>query len=213
MMTLKTASMSMLLTLSTLITGCETFKAPTKPQAQAWQERQQEMAAVTTWDMRGRIHQGGTFSFAASLSWLQQADTYKINVIGPFGNPNVSIKGNQETVHMRWSEGELTTNNPERDWQRNMGWHLPIRDLQYWVRGIPSPNAKHEYELDDYGQLAILKQSGWTITYKEYKDQKQGTMPYPVELVALKDEKLIDKDGKPVPLTFTVLIKRWFPRF
>lgn len=200
----------LLIVLVGVMAACTPSRLPTMPKEQAWEQRQVAMQKTEQWDMRGRIHQGGTFSFAASMSWLQQDDFYKINVIGPFGNPNIAIKGDQQLVKLRWSDGELVSTNPERDWQKKMGWHLPVRNLKYWIRGIPSPKNEHQLTLDEFGQAAQIKQSGWTITYEEYGDQKQGTVPYPIKLIALKDELLVDKDGKPVPLTFTVLVKRWF---
>lgn len=58
--------------------------------------------------------------------------------------------------------------------QQQLGWHLPISNLYYWIRGLPNPNTKSIKIYDQNHLLVYLKQQGWEIHYAKYILNKDG---------------------------------------
>lgn len=57
-----------------------------------------------------------------------------------------------------------------------VGWSIPIRDLRYWVRGIPANGPFHAV-YDQYGLIMTLHQHGWTIRYCGYANVTGYDLP------------------------------------
>ena len=64
--------------------------------------------------------------------------------------------------------------------QQRLGWQFPLRNLIYWVRGIPAPNIPAKKKMGKHMQLVALKQQGWQINFSRY--QRIGNITLPSEL-------------------------------
>jgi len=80
-----------------------------------------------------------------------------------------------------------------------LGWQLPVSNLLWWVRGLPSPDSRSRVALDANGRLASLQQDGWDVQYLGYSEQDQYSLPTRI--------KLAGHD-----LQITLVIKDWQPR-
>ncbi len=60
-------------------------------------------------------------------------------------------------------------NDEERLLQDHSGLTIPVKGMQYWVRGLSSPQYKVEnLVLDNAGRPHTLQQAGWKIIYSSY---------------------------------------------
>ena len=69
------------------------------------------------------------------------------------------------------------------------GWEIPVDALGAWARGARAPTrgpAQVEYGAD--GQLATLRQDGWTLHYADWQAQGGLDVLLPHRLEALRDD-------------------------
>ena len=73
-------------------------------------------------------------------------------------------------------------NSPEDLILQQLGYELPVSYLEYWVRGIPAPNSRADFTLNEQNQLSQINQDGWTINYKEHRQYGNFIFPRRVEV-------------------------------
>jgi outer membrane lipoprotein LolB len=135
-----------------------------------WAQRQAALNTVKDWHISGamayRTPHGGQ---SASLTWQQTEQQYQINLFGPLGVGRVNLVGILGKNVVLTREGkQFEARTPEALMQQQLGWHLPISNLHYWVRGIPAPGITKNIEFDDFHHIATLLQQGWVIHYERY---------------------------------------------
>ena len=52
--------------------------------------------------------------------------------------------------------------------QDRLGFELPIRNLRYWLLGVPDPDAPFELTRNSQDRAELLTQAGWEINYDRY---------------------------------------------
>ena len=63
----------------------------------------------------------------------------------------------------------------------SLGWKIPVREMSFWVRGLPVPELVYEIAYDDQGLPDWLEQSGWRVEYQKYKQRR------PVRAIFFRD--------------------------
>lgn len=151
-----------------------------------WDLRQKALTALDTWDLNGRIavtleKNGGS----ASLVWQQRADTYSIQLFGPFGKGAVKLQGGPEGVSMEDDEGRTTrAADPETLLLQHLGWQVPVSGLKHWIKGSPAPDiALDNLLLDEQGRIGELAQGGWRISYSHYREIDAFALPTRLRLI------------------------------
>ena len=92
-------------------------------------------------------------------------------------------------------EEPLWAATPELLMEQTLGWQFPVRDLPYWIRGIPAPG--HPFELSmDQQHLQKLVQNNWEINYLRFTNRNGYLLP----------EKLIISRND---LRLTIIAKEW----
>ena len=61
--------------------------------------------------------------------------------------------------------------------QGSVGEAVPLGSLRDWVLGIPAGASPHRLELDSRQRAAVIMQSGWEITYRDYKNEGGWELP------------------------------------
>lgn len=162
----------LILFLCFLLTACATMpaKQAARNQNLTWPQRQAQLQTIKDWQLTGalayRTPNGGQ---SASLVWHQAQKKYQINVFGPLGVGRTNLQGilNKNVVLTR--DGKtFTARTPEVLMQQQLGWHLPISNLYYWVRGLPAPDITKSIQFDEFHHITNLIQQGWTISYERY---------------------------------------------
>jgi outer membrane lipoprotein LolB len=79
------------------------------------------------------------------------------------------------TTHSAPTVDELVT--------REIGWQVPVKALQWWVRGIPDrhPGSGIEPVLQDQGQASSFEQYGWQVEYTRYEMVEGISLPTRME--------------------------------
>lgn len=143
--------------------------------------------AMNSWQAQGvvgiiRNHAKG---FSGSFNWAQRGDSYSLNIYGPLGAGSVHIDGTPNRVTMVDSKNHhASASDAESLMQRQLGVSLPVSNLYYWMRGVPTPNNPAEKQFDSQHHLVTLQQDGWVITYQNYITVNGTALPYSVVLVS-----------------------------
>lgn len=61
--------------------------------------------------------------------------------------------------------------------QKALGWQLPLSGLRYWVMAMPAPDAEYRSEKNSNGQMSLLQQQGWEISYSRYAGTTPNALP------------------------------------
>ncbi len=172
-----------------LLSGCAALPEappPEMPPEQALELREQRLEAIRNWTCVGRVGAtNGRDSLSASMRWVQNRDAYRIRLSGPLGQGLVDVIGSHAGVSLRTGDrGDFFAPSPEALLDEEFGWRLPVSGLRYWILGLPVPDAEvSSRELDVYGRITRLEQSGWRIEYLDYVQVEGVDLPARLELV------------------------------
>lgn len=162
----------LIIALTLMLAACASVpqRPPVDDPAAVWQVRQARLARVNAWDLRGRLALRTQDEGAnASLRWVRSRGWHRMNLAGPFGGGRVRLTYDREGAELRDADGKIYRGASMQEllW-RETGWILPIEGLNYWVLGLPDPEAPAQTTLDQWGRLKSLKQSGWDVRFLEY---------------------------------------------
>ncbi|MCK5663210.1 MAG: outer membrane lipoprotein LolB, partial [Thiotrichaceae bacterium] len=144
-----------------ILSGCS--QVPTLPPTPASQ--------LEAWRLNARIAISTEHdSWTATVYWQQKGAKYKLRLNSPMGQGAILLEGNANEVVMQTADKKtFKAKNPDTLIADVLNLALPVSNLQYWIRGFPSPNsAPKGYTLNDAKRLYQLRQDDWEIDYKHY---------------------------------------------
>lgn len=150
-----------------------------------WQDYQRVLGSINDWQVQGKLGvRTPADSGSVTFNWKQLPEQFAIYLNGPLGQGTVWIRGNEQQVSLEQSgQDTLYAPTPELLMYNTMGWWLPVSDLHYWVKGIPSPHTSVDDEQHNAdGTLQTLQQNGWQLSYPAY--QQLGGWHLPSKVVA-----------------------------
>ena len=176
--------------LSLLLAGCASV--PPAPQSVV---RPAE-AELKPFVLNGRIairHDGDRSS--ANIRWTHRAENDDILLLAPFGQTVAHIHSDAQEVVLDTADKHYTAQNTEELTQQVLGWHLPLAGLRYWVLALAAPESKASIEHDAIGQVSIMQQDDWKISYTRYAAQTPDSLPLRINLQheGLELQLLIDE--------------------
>lgn len=156
-----------------------------------WNEYQRSLAAVADWQLRGKLSiKVPGDAVKPSIHWQQQSMDYEIRLWGAFGQGTTRVVGDNNSVRLeRAGEEPITSDNAEQLIYDALGYHIPVEDLQFWVRGIPAPQQAITDERlfasneQNQGMLQSLRQSGWQLSYDSYQRHGRWNLPNRIDAV------------------------------
>lgn len=163
----------LLLPLLLLLAACTNLQTPaTLPVTPGHSPKQ-----IHDWTVRGSIVVASEEkSTHARFNWQQRGQNYTIDFFGPLGTYHNQLTGSPGHVTLIDAQNHVfSAPTPEALMQQTLGWHLPVRDLVYWIRGIGKPEP-----------------GAWTIQYDDYMVVNGYRLPqtmvlmYPGLLVKIK---------------------------
>jgi outer membrane lipoprotein LolB len=171
--------------LSTLLSACA-HKTLTSVEFKTHQET---LSPLNHWKLSGKLGiKTPEDSGSANIKWMQQVESYDIQLIGPLGQKSIHIESNGKQVILKEKgKPEVKANSAEKLIQEVTGWNLPLTQLKYWIRGLPSPNIRINSIKDNgMGLIGSLEQSGWSIEYLSYHQlgYKNQTLYLPQKVTA-----------------------------
>jgi outer membrane lipoprotein LolB len=149
-----------------------------------WQTHQNLVNNASSWTLQGRLNiRQANNSDTVTLNWQQMVQDFEINLSGAFGIGATMISGNQESIRLQ--QGNQTPieaaslSELSRDY---LGYEFPAEALQFWVRGIPSPDSPSTMEFNDNQLLASLSQTDaqgnqWLLEYDRYQESGGLNLP------------------------------------
>jgi outer membrane lipoprotein LolB len=171
------------LAMALLATGCATV-APTAP-AGGWPARRAELQALDDWLLDGRIAvAAGEDGFSGGFDWELAGEQADIELTGPMGASAMTLRvvGDDALVSIR---GEDLSEADGRELFARYFGHgrfLPVRQMRYWLVGVPAPGSPHEEVVGDDARLATLAQAGWRVRYDRYEPVGALALPSRMEL-------------------------------
>ena len=194
-----------MLPLVAMVSACAPPKkiSLTVPNQHQWQQHQQQVAAISRWNISGRMaieteSNGGQ----VDIFWRQtQNDTYDIRMIAPFGGGTSVLTSRPDGVVFTGSDGErMVEKNADRLMARVDGWQFPVSGLRYWILGVPAPG--NDFKLinwNEQGYVNLMEQDGWRIEMLSYQQQGVYTLPKKIFISRL------DRDD----LSVRMVIRQW----
>ena len=151
----------------------------------SWATRKAQLQQITQWQLNGAVairtpHSGQS----ASLAWQQHQYTYQIDVFGPLGAGRATLNGDADGVTLLDNGKRYQSPTTEILMQKILGWHIPVSNLYFWIRGLPAPHLKSISKFDAYHHLVQLKQQAWEITYQQYTGVNGIDLPRKLTLQA-----------------------------
>ncbi|MBQ0752631.1 MAG: outer membrane lipoprotein LolB [Gammaproteobacteria bacterium] len=156
-------------------------------------------AALTDWNLDGRFgYRAGNDGGSASVKWEQRNEQGALHFSGPLGIGSARISWSPGHAELDNGKEILTaTSTTELAW-RLTGLDLPVEALQFWVRGLPWPDASARPIFDQTGTLTSLDQAGWQIRFDRYQAVDGLQLPARIRAQHL-DQR------------FTLIVKNWEP--
>lgn len=144
-----------------------------------WEARRQLLESLSHWEFTGSINvRDADEAQSSRIRWRQQDEAYRINLWGTFNVGATEINGKPGEVRID-QEGEepIITESPEEMLYQQIGYELPVTELNYWIKGIPAPGDSQALTFADNQQLLSFEQQGWRIDYLGYTNFGQETLP------------------------------------
>lgn len=128
----------------------------------------------TAWQLRA------AFSFVnktengqGKLIWQQSvrnAEPYaEIQLLGPLGAGAVRVSISPQLSTLQQGKRVYKAPSAQQLMQEILAWNMPVDALSYWVFGLPAQSVGGDYQLDDNGDIIQLRQLGWHIQFKQYR--------------------------------------------
>ncbi len=164
-----------------------------------WYERRLSLEQRPDWKTQGRIAlQVSNDAWSASISWRQVGGLYEIAIYGPLGRPRFLVEGGNHQIALTTGQGKkFAATDARRLIEQHMGWSVPVSGLRYWLLALLEPHRPGQQLFDDEGRLVELRQSGWKISYRDYRSVNGIDMP---QKIRMEHDKL----------TVKLIFKDWF---
>ena len=189
----------LLIIIACLLQACVT-RLP--PQPVEFKQHQSQVTPVNQWQIKGKLGiKAPAESFSASIHWQQVKAHYVIQLHGPLGQKSLRIEGSPKLVTLKEKgKDPVSSSSAESLFKRTTGWNLPLKQLDYWVRGLPAPGKIKAIAFNPQGLVEKLEQKDWLIKYEKYQAiTHQGqTLYLPQKLIASHQD-----------LRLTLLIRDW----
>ncbi|MCY4265812.1 MAG: lipoprotein insertase outer membrane protein LolB [Gammaproteobacteria bacterium] len=166
-----------------LLGACSSL-APPAPQNSEWSVLRQQLEAMQSWQLRGRVNvRYNNKSYTPRIQWQQNGLNFSLRLWGTFNTGNTIVKGSPDVVTLEQGDTVLHADSPEQLILEQLGYELPVSYLRYWVRGLPDPSSQAELEFNEMNQLVRLQQEDWIVTYADLRQYGTLSMPRRVEVI------------------------------
>jgi outer membrane lipoprotein LolB len=178
-----------------LVSGCRTLPVARPVD---WPAEKLARQQLSSWQMQGRAAVAtANDGWSAGISWMQNGSTSELSLSGALGVGGVRVSSDGDSFAIDTSKGEhIAPPEAEAALERTIGVDLPVRNLRFWLLGVPAPATPATEMQGKDGQLERLEQDGWVVTYDRYAEREGRTLPGRVQL------------ERP-PVRVRVIVKNW----
>ena len=177
-----------LLLATALLSACSAIAPPAEGNSD-WTRQRDQLQELESWELRGRVNvRYDNESHTPHINWLQQNVEYHIRLWGTFNAGNTLIVGRPGYVSLENDGETVDASSPEELILRQMGYELPISQLNYWIKGLPSPDSGFRLSFNELNQLTTIEQADWTINLSDMRQYGQVSLPRRVELTRARND-------------------------
>lgn len=178
-----------------LASGCRTVPVAAPVD---WPAEKLARQQLSSWEMQGRAAVAtANEGWSAGIRWMQSGSASELSLSGALGVGGVRVKSDGESFAIDTSKGEhIDSPEAEAALERTIGVELPVRNLRFWLLGVPAPELPATEVQGKDGQLERLEQDGWVVTYDRYAERAGRRLPGRVQL------------DRP-PVRVRVIVQRW----
>ena len=177
-----------LLLATALLSACSAIAPPAKGNSD-WTRQRDQLQELESWELRGRVNvRYDNESHTPRINWRQQNVEYRIRLWGTFNAGNTLIVGRPGYVSLENDGETVDASSPEELILRQMGYELPISQLHYWIKGLPSPDSGFRLSFNELNQLTTIEQADWTINLSDMRQYGQISLPRRVELTRPRND-------------------------
>ena len=191
------AALTMLATLG----ACTTIQIDPLPEGMTdqppadWTTRAVNLDKLDHWKLSGKlaVRQPSDSGSAIINHWIQDGEAYDLALSSSFlGMGSTTLKGVPGFIELTLPSGETyRSGEPEALVEAATGWQLPLENLTWWIRGLPSPASDYRLLFDNQGTLAMIRQNGWEIRYDRWQTFLASYPALPARITALKEQKRV----------------------
>ena len=176
------------LLLAALLSACASVAPPAEENSD-WTRQRQQLQQLESWQLRGRVNvRYDNESHTPRIQWQQKDAEYNIRLWGTFNAGNTLISGEPGSVTLE-SDGEvLTADSPEELILQQLGYELPVSQLNYWIKGLPAPGSEAQLDFNELNQLTTIRQEDWTISLSDMRQYGEVSLPRRVELTRPRND-------------------------
>jgi outer membrane lipoprotein LolB len=144
--------------------------------------REAALAKLNDWSFVGRIAVSqGSNGGSGRIEWRQHGDDFDIHLSAPITRQTWRLsKSGARVILEGLPGGAREGSDAEALLAEATGWRIPVAVMTAWVRGARADGTA-DLEFAPGGMPATLKQSGWTVTYREWN---QGDPALPSKVFA-----------------------------
>ena len=159
-------------------------------QSTDWEIRETDLLALDSWQLQGRVNaRYQDESHTPRIRWQQNDSDYTIRLWGTLNAGATLIHGQPGFVTFERGNETRTASTPEALILEHLGYELPVSQLNYWIKGLPTPDETHQKVLGEFNQIVSMEQSGWTMNYEDYRVFGDYSLPRRIEMS--RDERNI----------------------
>lgn len=163
---------ALILALSGCVTTPEISHQITDESHQRWQQRQQQLALIDSWEIHGRV---ALFVdddvYNLGLNWTLNKNHSTLKLEAALGQGMIQLKKTNSEVTLLTSEGKsYSGRNAEQVLQHSTGWSIPVKGLESWIKGINHNNSSYLPNIDSAGRASSLSQDNWQINFLQYAE-------------------------------------------
>jgi len=124
----------------------------------AWKTHRAQLEPLDRWILQGKIGiRSPQESGSGTLFWLQRRAYYDIRLSGPLGRGATRIQGDRNSTTLEVAGRPTVSASSAEDLvAEQIGWHLPVDQLLWWVRGLPAP--------DSASRCSWIAKAGWAVS-------------------------------------------------
>lgn len=149
-------------------------------QNREWLKHRKTIESLEHWNIHARfVARNETDAWNGNITWLQENQQFDILVSGPLSSGSLILRGNSNHSTLQIAEDKIyEASDAQALLESVSGIRLPVNQLQFWLRGLPAPNAPlQQIKIDDQGRINELSQNDWRIFYKAYIPYNSAYLP------------------------------------